>query len=522
MMKRKRFWIISMLVVALATAVGYVYYVRETAVAAAGSAEPDVQTAVVRLGEITVSATGAGSVIPATEVELGFTTGGHLLELLVTVGQKVQAGDLLARVDDTDAQKTLVNAQLQLAQAAMQSDASATQVGLSYDDISVAQAQMALEEAQQALAELQNWTADPDEIALLETRLAAAQAAYNAARGQEAATSTNITIKNISVEQAQRDLDAALAAQVTAYDPGREWELNDPRRADALKNERERADAAVLRAQENLQIAQLNYNAAINSTNSSSSVNAESNLLSAQQALAAAQTGPTAAEITAAETAVRKAELALQQAQLNREAHGLSLAQAQLNLESAQAAVDGTVLMAPMDGTVTAVNYHVGEQVGSGVFLTLADLSQPMLEIFLDETDMSSVGVGYEVEVVFDALPDETFTGRVVQVDPALYQSGGVSAVRAVVQLNYNKPQTLPVGLNATVEVIGGRAQNAVLVPVESLREIAAGKYAVFVMENGEPTLRMVEVGLMDFSFAQIISGVAAGEEVTTGIVETQ
>lgn len=522
MMKRKRFWMISILVVLLAAVGGYAYYANNTAVAAADEAEPEVQTAVARLGDITVSATGAGAVIPATEVELSFATGGTLEELLVTVGQKVQAGDVLARVADTNAQQALVNAELQLAQAAMQTDATTTQTGMSYDDISVEQAQIALAEAQQALSDLENWTFDPDEVALLQTKLEAAEASYNAARGQEAATGTNITIKNISVEQAERDLADAQAAYTTAYDPGREWELGDPRRVDALLAERERADAAVLRAQENLQIAQLNYNAAVNSTNSSSSTSAESNLLSAQQALATAQEGPTVEEIAAAETAVRKAELALQQAQLNQEAHGLSLAQAQLNLESAQADVDGTVLVAPMDGTVTAVNYHVGEQVGTSAFLTLADLSQPMLEIYLDETDLDKAGMNFEVEVVFDALPDETFTGQIVQVDPALYQSNGVSAVRAVVLLNYNKPQTLPVGLNATVEVIGGRAQNAVIVPVESLREITTDQYAVFVMENGEPTLRMVEVGLMDFSFAEITAGVEAGEEVTTGIVETE
>ena len=75
--------------------------------------------------------------------------------------------------------------------------------------------------------------------------------------------------------------------------------------------------------------------------------------------------------------------------------------------------------------------------------------------------------------------------------------------------------------MNATVEVIGGQAENVVLVPVESLRELSPGQYAVFVMEDGEPKLRIVEVGLMDFTFAEILSGVEAGEIVTTGLVET-
>jgi multidrug efflux pump subunit AcrA (membrane-fusion protein) len=87
---------------------------------------------------------------------------------------------------------------------------------------------------------------------------------------------------------------------------------------------------------------------------------------------------------------------------------------------------------------------------------------------------------------------------------------------------SFAKPQTLPVGLNATVEVIGGQTQNAVLVPVEALRELSEGQYALFVMEDSEPKLRTVEVGLMDFTFAEILSGVAEGEVVTTGIVETQ
>ena len=179
--------------------------------------------------------------------------------------------------------------------------------------------------------------------------------------------------------------------------------------------------------------------------------------------------------------------------------------------------------MAPIDGTIMAINGSVGESVGSG-FITLADLEQPLLEVFLDETDMNMVVMGYEVEVVFDALPDEVFRGQVVQIDPQLVNQGGVTAVRALVQLDtdsFAKPQTLPVGMNATVEVIGGQAENTILVPVEALRELSPGEYAVFVMEDGEPILRLVEVGLMDFTFAEILSGVELGEIVTTGLVET-
>ena len=522
MANKRRVWIIVGVVAVLAIVGGYLVY-SNGQTAAAQEDTTEVQTSTVRTGSITVSATGAGTVIPARQVDLAFSTSGVLTELAVGVGDQVTTGDELARINDTAAQQALVTAQLQVTQAAMQTDATATQTGISFDDISIEEAQMTLDETQAALDELVNWTADEEEIALLQAKLDAAEASYSAALGQDSASSTNVDVEAISLEQTKRALAEAQDAYDVAHDPGRDWELNDPRTADALEAERDRTADSLLRAQEALEVAELNYQATVSSTNYSSSASAQSNLLSAQQELATAQSGPTADEITAAQTTVRTAELALKQAQLNQEANALSLQQAQLSLQSAQADVDGTVLTAPFDGVVTAINYNVGENA-SGAVMTLADMSQPLLEVYLDESDLNMIGLSYQVEVSFDALADQVFTGTVTQIDPTLVTSNGVSVVRALVQLDessFAKPQTLPAGLNATVEVIGGKAENALLVPVEALREISDGQYAVFVMVDGVPELRMVEVGLMDYSFAEILSGVAEGDVVTTGVVET-
>ena len=89
-------------------------------------------------------------------------------------------------------------------------------------------------------------------------------------------------------------------------------------------------------------------------------------------------------------------------------------------------------------------------------------------------------------------------------------------------RLNDAIPYELPAGSAASVDVIGGRAENAVLVPVEALHEIGEGKYTLFVMENGKLRLRVVEVGLQDLTKAEIISGLDAGDIVTTGVVETK
>jgi len=138
-------------------------------------------------------------------------------------------------------------------------------------------------------------------------------------------------------------------------------------------------------------------------------------------------------------------------------------------------------------------------------------------------TDLDKLVIGYEAEIIFDAFDDELFKGTVISITPELVKNGNVSYVHGLVELDtssFGKPFNLPLGLNASVDIIGGRSENTLLIPIEALRPLGDGSFAVFVIENGEPKLRMVEVGLTDFTTAEILSGLKVGEEVTTGIVE--
>ncbi|MGB9301606.1 MAG: efflux RND transporter periplasmic adaptor subunit, partial [Anaerolineae bacterium] len=243
------------------------------------------------------------------------------------------------------------------------------------------------------------------------------------------------------------------------------------------------------------------------------------------------------APATEEEIAAARANVAQAQANVNSLLNGatsadvetaqLNVEQARRSLESAQVALEDTALTAPFAGTVTAVAASAGETVGTSSMVTLDDVSEPLVEFYLDETDLELIAVGYEVEVTFDALPDDVFGGHVLSVDPVLVEVSGAPAIRAVAKLEPDEEQssllaTLPMGVNASVEVIAGSAENALLVPTEALREIAPGEYAVFVMVDGEPQMRQVEVGLMDYTYAEIISGLEQGDQVSTGTVQTE
>jgi multidrug efflux pump subunit AcrA (membrane-fusion protein) len=72
------------------------------------------------------------------------------------------------------------------------------------------------------------------------------------------------------------------------------------------------------------------------------------------------------------------------------------------------------------------------------------------------------------------------------------------------------------------VDIIAAQANNVILVPVQALHELSPNNYSVFVVVNGKPTLKTVTVGLQDGTFAQIKTGLKAGDVVSTGLQATQ
>ncbi|MCJ7716940.1 MAG: HlyD family efflux transporter periplasmic adaptor subunit, partial [Anaerolineales bacterium] len=200
-----------------------------------------------------------------------------------------------------------------------------------------------------------------------------------------------------------------------------------------------------------------------------------------------------------------------------------AIRQARQAVDDALEDLEVTNLIAPISGTVTELNADVSEMIGNEVLLVISDLIPPTLDAYFDESDWKNIQEGFPVEVVFDALPDFVYEGKVVFIDPGLVSQNNTTVVYCLVELDTSQTgwDDLPIGSAAGVDVIGGKAENAILVPVEALREISEGEYAVFVMENGEPRMRLIEVGLQDLIYAEILSGLSQGDVVTTGQVET-
>jgi HlyD family secretion protein len=465
MLKSKRIWILIIVIVLLAGGGGYYYYSSNlrTTNRATGTQTPAMQTAVARRGDITLSATGTGQVVPVSEIALGFNDPGTLLEVNVAVGDHAKKGQVLARLQTKDTAETIAAA--------------------------IAAAELNVIKAQNALADL-NISAQTSKSTAL-TNIATYELSVRDAQYNLANFAPPISLQGLTPAAAVEKTHLALEAATKAFEPYKYLSQSEPKRITYLTN---------------LNYAQSDYDAAVKWLGLEYALEtAQSNLTQAQLQYEKYKNGPSVEDVTAAE-----GDLANAQAQL-------ALAKQTVSIED---------LIAPIDGTVMTVATNVGGVVGtsgnSAVF-TLADVSQTVLDVYMDETDLNNIAVNYKANVVFDALPDRTFTGKVSLVNPGLVTVSNVQAIEITVVLDKVDPAiNLPVGLNAAVDVIAGSATNAVLVPIVALHELDPNEYAVFVVVNGVPTLRPVKVGLKDVTNAEILSGLQAGDIVSTGVIKTQ
>ena len=474
-------------IVALGVAIagGSAFYYTSSTQASTATEETPVQTATAFRGNIVLYANGTGTLAPANEASFGFGTSGQITELTVKIGDVVEAGQVIGRIDDAEVKAAYEQAKRNL------------------DDLTTP---ASIAEAEQAVAE-------------------ADVAIYNAKQDLEYLISSEVYYWELQVAAADEALQTAKSEGVTSPTAEQQKKIDD-------------AAAALSRAQTNLEAAQLKYiNEYVPATftytvTDTEDLDGDHNTEETYEEVAA----PSEAEIAAARAAYQLAIETKNEAQayldmLNGEALPAdvpgssltSLVEAQTALQTAEEDLNATQLIAPISGIVTDLSASVGDYVSTDSIITVADLKQPYtIDTYFDAEDWSKVEVGYETEIVFDILPDDIFIGTVTLVYPELDTSSSSSLVHAIVKLNETVDTNLPSGTSASVDVIGGKAEDAVLVPVEALHEIDNEEYTVFVMENGTPKLRTVEVGLQDITYAEIKSGLDAGEIVTTGIVETQ
>lgn len=227
-------------------------------------------------------------------------------------------------------------------------------------------------------------------------------------------------------------------------------------------------------------------------------------------------------------------------------------------------------LIAPFDGIVTRRNIEEGENVVVGTMnnagtqlLTIADMSIIEAEVEVDETEIPTVKIGQVAKVTIDALPNETFTGKVTEIGNSPLQTTAQSAAgqqatnfKVTVQLDHPIDAARP-GFTCSAEITTAIRKQITSVPIQAMamRELvydANGKIVreprgdkkkkrssssaeaavsaelkpgqtrkevegVFVLRNGIAEFEPVRTGIAGDKYFEVLSGLKDGEQVITG-----
>jgi len=160
MFRNKLFWIALLTLFLLAGGGGYLYYNNVYLQAQQPVEQEAIATYTVGRGDLVITASGSGTLIPATEIALGFRSGGVLSQVLVKVGDEVEAGQVLARLDDAAERDKVAQAEINLRQAEL--NLAALTDGVDPADLAAAQANLLA-----AKATLAKLTAPPTEQEML-------------------------------------------------------------------------------------------------------------------------------------------------------------------------------------------------------------------------------------------------------------------------------------------------------------------------------------------------------------------
>ena len=183
------------------------------------------------------------------------------------------------------------------------------------------------------------------------------------------------------------------------------------------------------------------------------------------------------------------------------------------------------------------------------LFVLAANLENMELKAAVDEADIGGVKPGQKARFTVDAFPERKFDAEIREISFASVTTEGVVTYDARLDVD-NKALLLRPGMTATVSVVTREAKDVVTVPAAAFRfspqaartalasacatcscrawaavaasarsrAAEAGTRTLYVLKDGAPEAVEVKTGASDGENIEILSGVAEGDQIVTGV----
>lgn len=436
--------IIILLAIAVVAALAYFGY--QSIEQQRAGARSNFQTVEVTRGELIASVGATGTARANQTAVVNWRSTGVVGSVTVQLGEQVEAGQLLALLDERSLPQTVILARADLISAQRELNQ------LLNSDTARATAQQNLVLAQKELE---------DALQKRESK--------DYARASEA-TVDELRANYILAED-------AVSEALEIYDRVDDLPENDPNRAAAF------SQLAVARRNRDRALANLNY--VLGRPNDLEIAEADAAVMVAEARLKDAQRewdrlkdGPDPDDITAAEARIAALEATLSQ----------------------------VALAAPISGTITAVQTHVGDQANTGSEgFRIDDLSRLLVDVQIAEIDINQIRVGLPANMSFDAILGKEYSGRVVEVARVGDTTQGGVNFNVTIEIDDPTGEVRP-GMTAAVNIITDMVQDALLVPNRAVR-LREGRRVVWVLRNNQAVMVEVELGRSADTMSEVIGG---------------
>lgn len=467
----------------------------------------------VRRGDLVISVSGTGQVAAGAQVDLKPKVSGDVTALMVSEGQSVRAGTLIAQLDATDAQKAVRDAQVNLESA---------QLSLDKLKQSTADINSLLEDAfadiSNAFLDFPTVVAGAEQI-MLGSTIAVGQGNagfYADFVGQ--LDDANYPKIRLIVDTAEADHRSARAQ----YDAVLVQYKNVSRYAEAAAIEdlltqtlaTAKAIAQALKSEQNVLDFLSDYATARNKILPSLITTYKSNLRTY-----IGQVNGHIASLAAAANTIANAPLDIRSQEL-------SVKQRENALSDARVALASYSIRAPFDGVIADLPLAKGDPASPGSIIATLISGGQVATIALNEVDVAQVVVGQPVTLTFDAINEYAATGTVAAVGTIGAVSQGV--VTYEVEVSFVGDARIRPGMSVAATIATRTISDVILVPSSAVKSQGREQYVEVVARAiGErprgsaatasdvtPERRLVTVGASNDIVTEIIAGLDEGESV--------
>ena len=174
--------------------------------------------------------------------------------------------------------------------------------------------------------------------------------------------------------------------------------------------------------------------------------------------------------------------------------------------------LENTTLVSPISGVITARNYDNGDMVGGQPIFVVQQISPAKVIINVSENLYSYLKKGMPVSIELDALPEQTFEGKIHRITPSIDAATHTFPVEIIIP---NGKEQIKPGMYARVTMKYGTRPNVVVPDRAVVKMLGSGDRFIYVYKaDGTVSYQKVEVGRRMQDKYEILSGIADGDEV--------